>query len=204
LKFRSHGVSFTLDHGQIVGWLDYAPMRAVLPTSLTAPKIGSNYQGQGCRRCRSTSLPYGLFGGPLRVVLPVCCPFRLGRVGSAQQRSALHPRTWADCGTAGVRAPDRPAARSPCRRPGFQLSGAWPEAVQAFPDALTARLGGRQYPYTIGGPPISLIIGCRKSTLEGEKRAGASKAIASGCLFGTVSMLRTDGLDSPCNVWYRR
>jgi dCTP deaminase len=47
LEVRSHGVSFTLDHGQIVGWLDYAPIASGPTDRSYGNNIGSNYQGQG-------------------------------------------------------------------------------------------------------------------------------------------------------------
>ena len=48
LEVRSYGVSFTLEHGQIIGWLRYSP----LASGLTERPYGSegmrsNYQGQG-------------------------------------------------------------------------------------------------------------------------------------------------------------
>ncbi|HEX8663220.1 MAG TPA: 2'-deoxycytidine 5'-triphosphate deaminase [Beijerinckiaceae bacterium] len=48
LEVRSYGVSFTLEHGQIIGWMRYSP----LASGLTERPYGSegmrsNYQGQG-------------------------------------------------------------------------------------------------------------------------------------------------------------
>jgi len=47
LEVRSYGVSFTLEHNQIVGWLNYSPVASGAPDKIYGSKIGSNYQGQG-------------------------------------------------------------------------------------------------------------------------------------------------------------
>ena len=47
LEVRSHGVSFTLEHGQIVGWLRYSKMAFGRPEKVYGADISSNYQGQG-------------------------------------------------------------------------------------------------------------------------------------------------------------
>lgn len=47
LEVRSYGVSFTLEHGQIVGWLRYAPIASGFTTKLYGSDMKSNYQGQG-------------------------------------------------------------------------------------------------------------------------------------------------------------
>ena len=47
LEVRSYGVSFTLEHGQIVGWLRYAPIAGGFTDKLYGLDLNSNYQGQG-------------------------------------------------------------------------------------------------------------------------------------------------------------
>lgn len=47
LEVRSYGVSFTLEHGQIVGWLRYAPIAGGFTDKLYGLDVRSNYQGQG-------------------------------------------------------------------------------------------------------------------------------------------------------------
>lgn len=47
LEVRSYGVSFTLEHGQIVGWLRYAPIAGGFTTRTYGKDMSSNYQGQG-------------------------------------------------------------------------------------------------------------------------------------------------------------
>ncbi len=48
LEVRSYGVSFTLEHGQIVGWLRYAPIASGFTERLYgSTDLNSNYQGQG-------------------------------------------------------------------------------------------------------------------------------------------------------------
>jgi dCTP deaminase len=47
LEVRSYGVSFTLDHGQIVGWLNYTPLATGKTDKRYGEGIKSNYQGQG-------------------------------------------------------------------------------------------------------------------------------------------------------------
>ena len=47
LEVRSHGVPFTLEHGQIVGWLCYSRLASGRPEKLYGADISSNYQGQG-------------------------------------------------------------------------------------------------------------------------------------------------------------
>lgn len=46
LEVRSYGVSFTLEHGQIVGWLRYSPIAGGFTDRLYGPDMKSNYQGQ--------------------------------------------------------------------------------------------------------------------------------------------------------------
>jgi dCTP deaminase len=47
LEVRSYGVSFTLEHGQIVGWLNYGWVATGRPDKVYGAGIASNYQGQG-------------------------------------------------------------------------------------------------------------------------------------------------------------
>ena len=47
LEVRTHGVPFTLEHGQIVGWLRYSPISGGFADMLYGRDIKSNYQGQG-------------------------------------------------------------------------------------------------------------------------------------------------------------
>ena len=47
LEVRSHGVPFTLEHGQIVGWLRYSQIAGGETDSLYGRDVKSNYQGQG-------------------------------------------------------------------------------------------------------------------------------------------------------------
>ncbi|HEY0107965.1 MAG TPA: 2'-deoxycytidine 5'-triphosphate deaminase [Rhizomicrobium sp.] len=48
LEVRSYGVSFMLEHGQIVGWLNYSRLATgTPPDKLYGAGIKSNYQGQG-------------------------------------------------------------------------------------------------------------------------------------------------------------
>jgi dCTP deaminase len=47
LEVRSYGVSFMLEHGQIVGWLNYSKLAGGTPDKLYGDIIKSNYQGQG-------------------------------------------------------------------------------------------------------------------------------------------------------------
>jgi dCTP deaminase len=47
LEVRSYGVSFMLEHGQIVGWLNYSRLASGAPDRLYGSTIKSNYQGQG-------------------------------------------------------------------------------------------------------------------------------------------------------------
>jgi len=47
LEVRSHGVAFTLEHGQIIGWLRYAPIAGGYTEKVYGADIESNYQGQG-------------------------------------------------------------------------------------------------------------------------------------------------------------
>jgi dCTP deaminase len=48
LEVRSHGVSFTLEHGQIIGWLRYAQIAGGYTDMLYGRSgLKSNYQGQG-------------------------------------------------------------------------------------------------------------------------------------------------------------
>jgi dCTP deaminase len=46
LEVRSYGVSFTLEHGQIVGWLNYGWVATGQPDTVYGPALRSNYQGQ--------------------------------------------------------------------------------------------------------------------------------------------------------------
>ena len=47
LEVRSYGVSFMLEHGQIVGWLNYSRLAGGAPDKLYGDGFKSNYQGQG-------------------------------------------------------------------------------------------------------------------------------------------------------------
>lgn len=48
LEVRSYGVSFSLEHGQIIGWLRYAPIASGFTEKLYGSGgLKSNYQGQG-------------------------------------------------------------------------------------------------------------------------------------------------------------
>ncbi|HEX4077840.1 MAG TPA: 2'-deoxycytidine 5'-triphosphate deaminase [Rhizomicrobium sp.] len=47
LEVRSYGVSFTLEHGQIVGWLDYKQLATGQTERRYGEAVKSNYQGQG-------------------------------------------------------------------------------------------------------------------------------------------------------------
>ncbi len=47
LEVRSYGVSFMLEHGQIVGWLNYSRLASGPPEKVYGQGISSNYQGQG-------------------------------------------------------------------------------------------------------------------------------------------------------------
>ena len=47
LEVRSYGVSFTLEHGQVVGWLRYSDIGTGQPDKIYGRGIKSNYQGQG-------------------------------------------------------------------------------------------------------------------------------------------------------------
>ena len=48
LEVRSHGVSFTLEHGQTIGWLRYSQIAGGRPADrLYGRDDNSNYQGQG-------------------------------------------------------------------------------------------------------------------------------------------------------------
>jgi dCTP deaminase len=47
LEVRSYGVSFTLEHGQVVGWLNYSAIGTGVPLKVYGRDIKSNYQGQG-------------------------------------------------------------------------------------------------------------------------------------------------------------
>jgi dCTP deaminase len=47
LEVRSYGVSFTLEHGQIVGWLDYKQLATGQTQVRYGDTIKSHYQGQG-------------------------------------------------------------------------------------------------------------------------------------------------------------
>jgi dCTP deaminase len=47
LEVRSYGVSFTLEHGQVVGWLNYSEIGTGTPEKVYGREIKSNYQGQG-------------------------------------------------------------------------------------------------------------------------------------------------------------
>ncbi|MFL5259743.1 MAG: 2'-deoxycytidine 5'-triphosphate deaminase [Hyphomicrobiales bacterium] len=46
LEIRSHGIPFTLEHGQVVGWLRYSQLAVGKPDRLYGEDISSNYQGQ--------------------------------------------------------------------------------------------------------------------------------------------------------------
>jgi dCTP deaminase len=48
LEVRSYGVSFTLEHGQVVGWLNYSEIGTGTPDRIYGQQnMKSNYQGQG-------------------------------------------------------------------------------------------------------------------------------------------------------------
>ena len=47
LEVRSYGVSFTLEHAQIVGWLRYSSVATGKPDKTYGASLKSNYQGQG-------------------------------------------------------------------------------------------------------------------------------------------------------------
>ncbi|HEY1614187.1 MAG TPA: 2'-deoxycytidine 5'-triphosphate deaminase [Rhizomicrobium sp.] len=47
LEVRSYGVSFMLEHGQTVGWLNYSRIAGGAPDRLYGGTMKSNYQGQG-------------------------------------------------------------------------------------------------------------------------------------------------------------
>jgi dCTP deaminase len=47
LEVRSYGVAFSLEHGQIVGWLRYSPIAGGFTEKLYGRELKSNYQGQG-------------------------------------------------------------------------------------------------------------------------------------------------------------
>ena len=47
LEVRSYGVSFMLEHGQIVGWLNYSKLANGAPDRLYGDRVKSSYQGQG-------------------------------------------------------------------------------------------------------------------------------------------------------------
>lgn len=47
LEVRSYGVSFTLEHEQTVGWLNYSRLAGGVPDRVYGEQIKSNYQGQG-------------------------------------------------------------------------------------------------------------------------------------------------------------
>lgn len=49
LEVRSFGVSFMLEHGQTVGWLNYSRLAGGAPSKLYGAQIRSNYQGQGVK-----------------------------------------------------------------------------------------------------------------------------------------------------------
>lgn len=49
LEVRSFGVSFMLEHGQTVGWLNYSKLAGAPPTKLYGEQLQSNYQGQGVK-----------------------------------------------------------------------------------------------------------------------------------------------------------
>ncbi|HTT84943.1 MAG TPA: 2'-deoxycytidine 5'-triphosphate deaminase [Rhizomicrobium sp.] len=49
LEVRSYGVSFMLEHGQIVGWLNFSRLAGGAPSKLYGGQIQSNYQGQGVK-----------------------------------------------------------------------------------------------------------------------------------------------------------
>ena len=46
LEVRSYGVSFTLEHGQTIGWLNYSRLAGGAPDRIYGAGIKSNYQGQ--------------------------------------------------------------------------------------------------------------------------------------------------------------
>src|SRR2546423_13452036 len=56
LEVRSYGVSFTLEHAQIVGWLNYGWVATGRPDKIYGPAIKSNYHGQGVALAREAYL----------------------------------------------------------------------------------------------------------------------------------------------------
>ena len=46
LEVRSYGVSFMLEHSQVIGWLNYSRLASGAPDRLYGDSIKSNYQGQ--------------------------------------------------------------------------------------------------------------------------------------------------------------
>jgi dCTP deaminase len=49
LEVRSYGVSFMLEHGQIIGWLNYHRLASGPPDIVYGEGLKSNYQGQGVK-----------------------------------------------------------------------------------------------------------------------------------------------------------
>lgn len=65
LEVRSHGVAFTLEHGQIIGWLRYAPIANGFTTKIYGRDVRSNYQGQGLKLAKQfKAWPDEVFTGP--------------------------------------------------------------------------------------------------------------------------------------------
>ncbi len=59
LEVRSYGVSFSLEHAQIVGWLRYSWIAGGKPDRVYGTDLGSSYQGQGI----ALSKPFRPFDG---------------------------------------------------------------------------------------------------------------------------------------------
>jgi dCTP deaminase len=57
LEVRSYGVSFTLEHGQLVGWLKYSAIATGRPDKIYGANIRSNYQGQGVALSKHFIIP---------------------------------------------------------------------------------------------------------------------------------------------------
>jgi dCTP deaminase len=57
LEVRSYGVSFTLEHGQIIGYLRYSQIAGGETESLYGRDVKSNYQGQGVALAKQFKKP---------------------------------------------------------------------------------------------------------------------------------------------------
>lgn len=78
LEVRSYGVPFTLEHGQIVGWLRYASIaHGAAPAKLYGRDVKSNYQGQRLRLAKHFKQwqdPSPSFEGPVDDMPPLLPP----------------------------------------------------------------------------------------------------------------------------------